>query len=197
MNLSARRPGRPRGFDFDKALDAAIQVFWSRGYAEASLEELTAAMSITRPSLYAAFGDKEALMLACIARYGLWVEGAVSEALRDDKRPQQALVRMYSDAIALYTMPMPEPRGCLLASASLSEATLSPAMRNATATALAGVEAIMRDFFAKAGSTVRHAEEKARLAATFLYGLAGRARLGAPAAVLLADAKRFAGVLGG
>jgi AcrR family transcriptional regulator len=189
---SKRGPGRPRAFDTGAAIDAATQVFWARGYGEASLDDLTAAMGITRPSLYAAFGDKEALMLTCIARYGRWVEGAVSAALADPKRPDAALNAMFADAIALYTMPAPEPRGCLLASASLSDAALSPAIRQAVVEALDGVESVVRSFYDRAGCSPATTAENARLVTTFLYGLAARARLGAAAAELIEDAGRFA-----
>src|SRR3954466_15006944 len=75
--------GRPRAFDERKALDAALKVFWRQGYEGASLPELTEAMGINRPSLYAAFGNKEALFRRAIERY---VEGPAAhfrEALRE------------------------------------------------------------------------------------------------------------------
>ena len=67
---AARSIGRPRSFHRDQALDAAMRVFWMSGYEGASLTELTAAMRINRPSLYAAFGDKAALFRQAVERYG-------------------------------------------------------------------------------------------------------------------------------
>jgi AcrR family transcriptional regulator len=62
-------PGRPREFDIDEALDKAMKVFWKQGYEGTSLTDLTEAMGINRPSLYAAFGNKEALFSKAIDRY--------------------------------------------------------------------------------------------------------------------------------
>jgi AcrR family transcriptional regulator len=68
-NESAVQRGRPREFDADQALDRALEVFWRRGYEGASISELTEAMGINRPSLYAAFGNKEALFRKALDRY--------------------------------------------------------------------------------------------------------------------------------
>src|SRR2546428_11874348 len=66
---AAKRPGRPRAFDPDAALERAMHVFWSKGYEGASLSNLTRAMRINRPSLYAAFGNKEELFRKVLDRY--------------------------------------------------------------------------------------------------------------------------------
>jgi AcrR family transcriptional regulator len=62
--------GRPRAFDMDQALDRALDVFWRKGYEGATLCDLTAAMGINPPSLYAAFGNKEGLFRKALDRYG-------------------------------------------------------------------------------------------------------------------------------
>jgi AcrR family transcriptional regulator len=64
-----RERGRPRTFDIDVALDRAVQVFWKHGFQDASMHELTEAMGLSKPSLYAAFGDKESLYLKTLQRY--------------------------------------------------------------------------------------------------------------------------------
>ena len=77
--------GRPRAFDVDEALDRALEVFWRKGYEGASLPDLTEAMGINRPSLYAAFGNKEALFRKAIDRYA---EGpAATCRTRSSNRP--------------------------------------------------------------------------------------------------------------
>src|SRR5580704_15142565 len=74
--------GRPRAFDVDKALDRALKVFWSKGYEGASLPELTRAMRINRPSLYAAFGNKESLFRKALDRYQTGPMSFLTQALR-------------------------------------------------------------------------------------------------------------------
>jgi len=66
---SSGRMGRPRSFDIDGALGRALQVFWRKGYEGTSLSDLTRAVGVNRPSLYAAFGDKEALFRKALDRY--------------------------------------------------------------------------------------------------------------------------------
>ena len=74
--------GRPREFDADKALDRAMRVFWRKGFLGASLTDLTRAMRVSRPSLYAAFGDKEQLFRRALERYFEGPSSYTHEALR-------------------------------------------------------------------------------------------------------------------
>jgi len=69
MTMGAKTMGRPREFDTEKALDEAMEVFWRHGYEGATIAELTGAMGINPPSLYAAFGSKEGLLKAALDRY--------------------------------------------------------------------------------------------------------------------------------
>ena len=78
-----RSVGRPRAFDVDKALASALQVFGRKGYEGASLTDLTDAMGISRPSLYAAFGDKETLFRKALDRYMQSSMSFAQEALKE------------------------------------------------------------------------------------------------------------------
>ncbi len=75
--------GRPRAFDLEQALDSALKVFWRKGYEGASLPDLTKAMGINRPSLYAAFGNKEELFRKALDRYSEGPACHVREALSE------------------------------------------------------------------------------------------------------------------
>lgn len=110
--------GRPRAFDRAEALRRAMDVFWARGYEGASLGDLTAAMGINRPSLYAAFGCKEALFREAIELYDT-VEGApIQRALDDAPTARQAIEATLRYNARAYARP-DQPRGCMIVLASL------------------------------------------------------------------------------
>src|SRR5690348_8208904 len=110
--------GRPREFDVDDALAAALRVFWSKGYEAASLTDLTQAMGITRPSLYAAFGNKEALFRKALDLYEREKLAYIGEALKAPTSREVA-ERLLRGALAMQTSDC-EPKGCMRVLTSVS-----------------------------------------------------------------------------
>jgi AcrR family transcriptional regulator len=103
--------GRPREFDADAALAAALRVFWSKGYEGASLSDLTEAMGITRPSLYAAFGNKEALFKMALDLYEREKLDYIGEALKEPTAREVA-EHLLRSALEMQ-MSSCDPKGCM------------------------------------------------------------------------------------
>jgi AcrR family transcriptional regulator len=103
--------GRPRTFDADTALESAMQVFWRKGYEGASLSDLTTAMGINPPSLYAAFGSKEALFRKAMDRYEAGPGSYTPKALLAPTARQVA-EQLLAGAVALHGTTR-NPKGCL------------------------------------------------------------------------------------
>ena len=110
--------GRPRSFDVDKALDKALRVFWEKGYEGASLTDLTKAMGINRPSIYAAFGDKEQLFRKALDRYAEGPASYACEALHEPKA-RKAIEKLLLGAVEGLSNPK-NPKGCLLVQGALA-----------------------------------------------------------------------------
>ncbi len=103
--------GRPRAFNEDAALDAAMRVFWEKGYEGTSLDDLTAAMGINRSSLYSAFGDKQALFEKTMARYSAGPMAFLLEAL--NQPTARAVIQSLLRSVVEFLSDPSHPKGCL------------------------------------------------------------------------------------
>jgi len=110
--------GRPRSFDAGTALDHALLVFWRKGYEGTSLSDLTHAMGINRPSLYAAFGDKETLFRKVLDRYAEGPAAFMGEALQESTA--RAVAERLLEGMINLTTARHNPRGCLLVQGALA-----------------------------------------------------------------------------
>ena len=118
MKSEATKMGRPREFCEEAALDAAMRVFWEKGYEGASLDDLTTAMGINRSSLYASLGDKEKLFQKVLERYGSGPMAYMQEAL-NKQTARLAIEALLKDSVKLLSDGT-HPRGCLTLQAGLS-----------------------------------------------------------------------------
>jgi AcrR family transcriptional regulator len=110
--------GRPRAFDIEKALDCALNVFWRKGYEGTSLRDLTKAMGINRPSLYAAFGNKEGLFRKALDRYAEGPTAFRREAL-GKPTAREVVEQLLSGSVDLLTDAC-NPCGCLAVQGALA-----------------------------------------------------------------------------
>jgi AcrR family transcriptional regulator len=160
---------RPRSFDRDVALQQAMVLFWERGYEETSIGELTAAMGIGAPSLYAAFGDKRSLFEAAVERYEGEPGGPIAAGL-GEPTARAAVERMLAGAAREYTTPG-RPRGCFI--------TSEPLLGERRAASLEAIRARLREG-AVAGEFPDGADVDALAdyIATVIAGMSARARDG-------------------
>src|SRR6202140_522619 len=174
--------GRPRAFDIDRALDQALRVFWEKGYEGSSLSDLTKAIGINRPSLYAAFGNKEALFRKALDRYLDGPAAYVQEALKEPSA-RAVVERLLRGAADLNTA-QHNPGGCLTVQGALACGEAGDAIRQELAAYRAAGEAALRRRFQRAKAegdlpaTVNPAD-LARYVATIVYGMAVQAASGA------------------
>jgi AcrR family transcriptional regulator len=174
--------GRTRQFAVDEALDRALEVFWARGYEGATLPELTQAMGISRPSLYAAFGNKEELFRKALDRYQTGPQGFLTEALA--KPTARAVVEAIFSGFIQMLRGRDKARGCLIVCGALASGQEAEPvrrelarLRQATVTALRRrFECAVRDGDLPAGTVCA---TLARYTATVLNGLAVQAASGA------------------
>jgi AcrR family transcriptional regulator len=167
--------GRPRAFDPDVVLERAMHVFWAKGYEGASLSNLTRAMRINRPSLYAAFGNKEQLFRKVLDRY---VDGPLAyfgKALTAPKA-RDVIEQIFFGAARMASDPR-LPAGCLMVQGALACGDAAGSVRKETAGRRATSEVALRRRLQRAkreGDLPKNADpaELARYVMTVLQGMA-------------------------
>jgi AcrR family transcriptional regulator len=195
VQKSPARRGRPRAFDPDAALAQAVDAFWDAGFAATSLDDLTAATGMNRPSLYGAFGDKQALYRKAFDLYRERTRAAMAEAFAGDRPLHADLRRAYDIGIAIYLSGGSGPRGCFIIGTAVAQAVADSDIRAALADVLREIDEAFRARIARAqrgGELSADADpaKLARIAAAALYSLTIHARAGAGRTALdaIADA---------
>ncbi len=193
QKAKARR-GRPPAYDADAAMASVMDVFWHAGYAATSLDDISVATGMNRPSLYGAFGDKRALYCAALERYRALARVGMKEALAPDRTLRDGIAAVYKKALSLYFSGAAAPRGCFMIGTALTEAVGDPDLRQALGDGLRDIEAAFASrirFAQKHGELAREADAAAlaRLASAILYSLAVQSRAGVARAALEATAK--------
>jgi AcrR family transcriptional regulator len=194
-----RRPrGRPRSFNRDQALDAAVLVFWDKGYDGSSIQDLTHAMGINRPSLYASFGNKRDLFMQAIDRYAATHGNRAFSAFRLEPDNRKAIEQFF-DASIECALAEGTPRGCLINTVATEAAENDAELRDKLAdmftqtdTAIARRLATNHD---AAASPIHDPQGLARMAHSVTHSIMTRARAGADRNELSQVADSFMAVL--
>ncbi len=178
----ARERGRPKEYDADIAIAAAGQVFWAKGFNATSLDELCNAMGMNRPSVYRAFGDKEAIYRKALDQFRQGMEVAFAATMQVEDDITHALTQFYQQALVVYTSGE-EPKGCMVMSTAVVAATEHPEIQ-------ADLLGLIRDLDNKIAQRFSLAQnegqlpasidvgDRAALAQSLLHSLSLRARAG-------------------
>src|SRR3954464_8490077 len=200
--VAPKRRGRPRAYQPDVALGKALDLFRKDGFAATSLDDLSAATGMNRPSLYGAFGDKRELYIKSYQRYRADARAAMADIFRTELPIKKRLARIFAVALDIYLSGDAGPRGCFTVMTAASEAVADPQIR---AMVLEGFSELDKAFAA----CFRIAKEKgeltnsadpvvlAQLASATIHTIAIRARARVPRKELEAIVKGSINVMVG
>lgn len=179
----APKIGRPREFDRDAALLAAMRTFWTQGYEGTSIQDLVAAMGVNKPSLYSTFGCKEEIFREAVELYDRLEGRATSQSLAQASTAREAVETMLRANARAYVVEE-GPRGCMIVLSSLLGAPENESVRAFLAENRLNGETMLRDRLAQgiAAGDLDSSADVGQLAAfytTVLEGLSIQARDGA------------------
>lgn len=180
---SEKKQGRPRVFDAKTVIGQAREVFWDRGFSAASLDNLSAATKLNRPSLYGAFGDKEDLYLDTLEGYREDSLDILFKALNPALPLRENLANIYAEALKIYLHGETAARGCFLISTATAEAIQHDRVREVLRRSLNEFDGAIKERMELAverGELPADADAAtlAKLASAVMHSLAVRARAG-------------------
>lgn len=184
QDKAEKRPrGRPRAYDPETALQQAAGVFWKTGYSGTSLDDISAATGMNRPSLRAAFGDKHEIYVKALNDYWELKFAALDKAFGSGGSLFERLTRVYDAALSIYFSGGDQVLGCFVVGTAITETAGDPEIQSIVADGFHNIDA---DFEARfklaraAGELKQSADPKALalLASATMHTLAIRARAG-------------------
>jgi TetR/AcrR family transcriptional regulator, copper-responsive repressor len=193
--------GRPRAYDPEAALRAARDVFWVKGYAATSLDDIVAATGMNRPSLYSAFGDKEAIYLAALKMQSEGLVTAIQAACALEMKTRPFIDYFFNRCIDSYMAGAEGPRGCFLVGTALTESLMREDVGAVVRDAFGRCEDLFEQRFKaakKAGELPKTADARAlaMLISSTMHEVSMLARAGAPRDVLTQRASLVVKLMG-
>lgn len=189
-----KKRGRPRAFEPEVALGKAMDTFRDGGFAATSLDDLSEAMGINRPSLYGTFGDKRDLFLKAYERYRAEMAATFAPAFDPSLTLRQMLEKIYGIALDVYLAGENGPRGCFTVMTATSEAMADPEIRPLVQKALGSTQRTLARRFQAAVESgelppTANAQVLSQIASSTVEALAIRSRARVPRAELEAIAR--------
>jgi AcrR family transcriptional regulator len=144
-----KKPGRPRKFDKDLALDIVMKVFMQKGYEATSLTDITTALGINRPSIYAAFGNKEELFAQALGKY---IQGPIAylNDVLSEKTSRDVVRVLLMKSVELIVSCAEQPRGCLAVQSSISSELAAAGIQQNIVNGLRQIEVNIKNRFDRA-----------------------------------------------
>jgi AcrR family transcriptional regulator len=182
--VEPKRRGRPRAYEPQIAIGKALELFRKGGFAATSLDDLSAATGMNRPSLYGAFGDKRELYIKSYQRYRDDARAAMIDIFREELPIRKRLERIYAVALGIY-LDGESPRGCFTVMTAASEAVADPQIRGMVLEGFSELDKAFARCFRLGRekgelSASSDPEVLAQLASATIHTIAIRARAGVP-----------------
>jgi AcrR family transcriptional regulator len=201
INATEKRArGRPRGYQPETALRQAADAFWKTGYSGTSLDDISAATGMNRPSLRAAFGDKHDIYLKALSGYWELKFAAMRKAFAMGGTLAETLTKVYDAALSIYFSSDDQALGCFVVGTALTEAAVDADIRRIVAKGFRALDAHFESLFKLARTTGAlkqgaDPEALALLASATMHSLAIRARSGTSRKELRMLARKAVGVI--